>query len=131
MESVILMVSCEQGKGIIDLEVMPDIASEELSEAIASAMKLSGVYDIEIVSTGKRLAAWQTLADANVWDGSHIRLVKSSRPPKVASTIVEQPTGVKQQQQHAPFSAGGFPPTPSVPPVIGWRQPEKRDQERK
>ena len=127
MESVILMVSCDQSKEVSDIEVMPDVASEELSEAIAHAMKWPGVYDIEVVSTGKRLHAQQTLADASLWDGSHIRLVKSPRPPRHTSTVTVQSSS---PQQHGTISGGGLPAAPSVSPVIGWRQPNKRDQER-
>ncbi len=132
MELVILMVSSDRGQGTVDLEVMPDVPCEELAEAIANALKWPGVYDIEVVTSGKRLSSTQSLSDANVWDGAHIRLVQSTRPPrKAAAASAQRPGTIQPPPDAARTAPGNSPaPAPSVTPVVGWRHPMKRDQER-
>ncbi len=87
MDPVILMVG-RINEGVHDIEVMPDIPAVDLADAIALAFGWSGTYDLQI--DGKMLAAHQTLAEADIWDGSRLLLVTSNRPARQTALSAKQ-----------------------------------------
>lgn len=151
MDAVILMVSCATESGIFDLEVMPDVPASELAAAVANALHWPGIYDIEVATSGQRLAPHQTLADAGVWDGSLIRLVKTvytptPGPSHAPSNPFAAPTPPANRPLSAPAVVTGANASP-VPvrnpaanwnpitpdpkpqpssPVVGWQQPDDK-----
>ncbi len=82
MDPIILMVG-RMNESVHDIEVMPDIPAEELAAAIAQAFQWDGTYDIQV--NGQMLAPRQTLASANVWDGSHLLMLISNRSLRTAA----------------------------------------------
>lgn len=81
MDPVIIMVGRNDKEGVQDIEIMPDIPSDELADAIAEALGWAGTYDIQV--NGRLLGRHQTLAEADAWDGSELTLIGSSRPARI------------------------------------------------
>lgn len=124
MDAVIIMVSCDSAPGVVDLEVMPDVPAQLLAEAIASALQWQGEFDLELFGTGRRLNPQQTLAEANIWDGAHLRLIRSNRSARSQpGQFTAQPALVGMQSQPEPAGAAPAPASPPVSPLIGWRKP--------
>lgn len=136
MEPVIVMVSCGNSSEIFDIEVMPDVPAVDLADAIASALKWAGTYDIEIGTGGRKMNAQQCLAEVGLWDGARLRLVPSNRPAR-RSVMPDNMQSLNKQAENAsvvapqPVEAGGdapsggtaIPAPPPSSPLIGWKQP--------
>lgn len=137
MEPVIIMVSCGNSPEVFDIEVMPDTPAVDLADAIASALKWAGSYDIEIESGGRKMNAQQCLAEVGLWDGARLRLVPSNRPAR-RPIMPENMQPYNKQIENADAvvdlqsnQAGGdslasgsaVPAPPPSSPLLGWKQP--------
>lgn len=136
MEPVIIMVSCGNSPEVFDIEVMPDTPAVDLADAIGSALKWAGTYDIEIGSSGRKMNAQQCLAEVGLWDGARLRLVPSNRPARRAIMPENMQPYNKQTDANAvvdaqPNQPGGnglasgsaVPAPPPSSPLLGWKQP--------
>jgi len=111
MDPVILMIG-RTNEGVHDVEVMPDVPAADLADAVALAFGWPGAYDIQVA--GKMLSERQTLAEADIWDGSQLLLVASSRAPRHAAASGPQ-AGRRALQVPTP------PATEPATPVGGRR----------
>jgi len=139
MDPVILMIG-RTNEGVHDVEVMPDVPAADLADAIALAFGWPGTYDIQVA--GKMLSERQTLAEADIWDGSQLLLVSSSRAPRQMAAYGPQggrralqvptpsatepagPVGGRRSLQvpNAPENASQLAQAPAQTPVIAGKR---------